>query len=152
MNYIPKTLSKRDSVRQRRALTRSRKAYRRGVYVDRPHLASFHNKKSSHVQRATSMYGLPINLTPKLVRATGCQMAALRKILQKGEGAYYSSGSRPNQTAQSWAHARLASSLTGGPSSQVDYLILKKGCRPNSKPMILANRTQTKNSRNSFNF
>jgi len=46
----------------------------------------------------------------------------------KGEGAYYSSGSRPNQTAQSWGYARLASSLTGGKAAIVDFDIIDKGC------------------------
>ena len=142
MNYVPKTLSKRDSVRQRRALARSRKAYRRGVFVDRPHLASFTNKKSSHVQRATTLYGVSMTPTPELARATGCRLSALRQILKKGEGAYYSSGSRPNQTPQSWAHARLASALTGGPSSRIDFSILKKGCAPKSRPIQLAKQIQ----------
>ena len=30
-----------------------------------------------------------------------------KKIIAKGAAAYYSSGSRPNQTAQSWAYGRL---------------------------------------------
>ena len=139
MNYLPKTLSKKDFQRQRRALARSRIAYKRGVYVARPHLPSFHSKKSSHVQRATALYGVSsMAPSPELARATRCRQAALRQIVKKGEGAYYSSGSRPNQTAQSWAHARLASALTGGPSSRIDYSILKKGCAPNSKALRLA--------------
>lgn len=138
MNYLPRTLSKRDARRQRRALAKSRKAYARGVYVDRPHLPSFHSKKSAHVQRATALYGVSMAPSPELARATGCAQAALRQIIKKGEGAYYSSGSRPNQSAQSWAHARLASALTGGPSSRIDYSILKKGCAPKSKALRLA--------------
>jgi hypothetical protein len=79
-----------------------------------------------------------MNPTPALARATGCRLSALRQILKKGEGAYYSSGSRPNQTPQSWAHARLGSALTGGPSSRVDFSILKKGCAPKSRPLRFA--------------
>ena len=41
-------------------------------------------------------------------------------ILKKGRGAYYSSGSRPNQTSSSWAYARLASVIMGGPARKVD--------------------------------
>jgi hypothetical protein len=52
----------------------------------------------------------------------------LRQIVRKGEGAYYSSGSRPNQTPQSWGNARLASSITGGNASAVDFHILDKEC------------------------
>ena len=46
------------------------------------------------------------------------------EIVKKGQGAYYSSGSRPNQTGHSWGRARLASSITGGKASAVDYKIL----------------------------
>jgi hypothetical protein len=140
MNYVPKTLSKRDSVRQKRGLARSRKAYKRGVFVNRPQLASFQSKKSSHVERATTLYGVSMTPTPELARATGCRLSALRQIVKKGEGAFYSSGSRPNQTPQSWAHARLASALTGGPASRVDFSILKKGCAPKSRPMRLVKK------------
>ena len=35
-------------------------------------------------------------------------------IIKKGQGAYYSSGSRPNQTPHSWGYARLGSSISGG--------------------------------------
>ena len=42
-------------------------------------------------------------------------------ILNKGRGAYYSSGSRPNQTPQrTWARARLYSVIMGGPARKVD--------------------------------
>ena len=77
--------------------------------------------------------------SPALVRKTGCSMAALNQIVSKGEGAYYSSGSRPNQTAQSWAYARLASALTGGKAAKVDFHLLKR-CQPTKKAFQLAKR------------
>jgi hypothetical protein len=49
------------------------------------------------------------------------------KIINKVR-AYYSSGSRPNQTAKSWGLARLASSVTSGPAA-VDFNIIDEGCR-----------------------
>jgi len=64
----------------------------------------------------------------------------LSEIVRKGEGAYYSSGSRPNQTPQSWAYARLASAITGGKAAKVDYHILEKGCKPDSKALKLAKK------------
>ena len=141
--YIPLRLSKRDRTKQLRSILKSRKLYQKGIYVNRPHLKSFNSKKSSHVFRATNLYGVPsMKPTPLLARATGCKQWALRKIINKGEGAYYSSGSRPNQTAQSWGYARLGSALTGGPSSQIDYKILKKGCTKKSRPLYLANKTR----------
>jgi len=57
-------------------------------------------------------------------------------------GAYYSSGSRPNQTAKSWGLARLASSVTGGKSSLIDYNILLNGCKKNSKALKLATKNK----------
>jgi hypothetical protein len=66
--------------------------------------------------------------------------------VKKGEGAYYSSGSRPSQTAQSWGYARLASALTGGKASIIDYSILKSGCNPKSKTMKFANNTRKNKS------
>ena len=65
----------------------------------------------------------------------------LEQIVNKGRGAYYSSGSRPNQTAESWGLARLASAVTGGNASIVDYHILKSGCKKTSKALKLANKT-----------
>jgi len=67
---------------------------------------------------------------------------ALEKIVNKGAGAYFSSGSRPNQTGQSWGIARLASAVTGGKASLIDYAILKTGCRSNSKALRLANKNK----------
>ena len=68
-----------------------------------------------------------------------------KTIVKKGQGAYYSSGSRPNQTAHSWG-ARLASAVTGGKSSQIDYHILEKYCKKNSKALRLAKRSKFKNN------
>jgi hypothetical protein len=73
-----------------------------------------------------------IGATAELSRKTRCSRAALRKILNKGRGAYYSSGSRPNQTAESWARARLASALTHGKAAKVDRNILLQGCQRGS--------------------
>jgi len=89
------------------------------------------------------MYGVK-NATPSkhLSLATGCSLAAMKQIVRKGEGAYYSSGSRPNQTAQSWGIARLASSLTGGKSAVVDYHILAAGCDPKKRALRYARHSR----------
>ena len=68
-----------------------------------------------------------------LARATKCNIKTLKKIVNKGEGAFYSSGSRPNQTAQSWGVARLASALSAGKAGAVDYNILNEGCKKGTK-------------------
>jgi hypothetical protein len=48
------------------------------------------------------------------------------KIILKGKGAYYSSGSRPNQTPFSWGYGRLASVIMNGPSRRLDKDIWNK--------------------------
>jgi hypothetical protein len=73
-----------------------------------------------------------ITANSTLAKKTQCTRASLEAILRKGRGAYYSSGSRPNQTAESWARARLASAITHGKASLVDKDILLKGCKPSS--------------------
>jgi hypothetical protein len=76
----------------------------------------------------------------ELSRKTGCKINTLKRIIKKGEGAYYSSGSRPNQTPRSWGLARLASAISGGNSSIVDYILLEEGCNHNKKAFILAKK------------
>ncbi len=52
------------------------------------------------------------------------------KVLEKGRAAYFSGGSRPNQTQASWSLARLASVLTLGPAARIDKNeLLKYGKR-----------------------
>ncbi len=50
----------------------------------------------------------------------------MEEICEKGKGAYYSSGSRPNQTAFSWCKGRVASVLVGGKSRKIDKKIVDK--------------------------
>ena len=141
IRYLPKRLTSRDKGRQRNYLMKSRRLYKRGVYYTRPKVGSFKNRPSPHVSRAMKMYHVS-SLVPssKLARASGCQIEGLRKIIRKGEGAYYSSGSRPNQTSHSWGYARLGSALTGKNAAIVDYSILRKSCRPGSRALRLASR------------
>jgi hypothetical protein len=144
--YIPTKLTRKDRKKQSAMLKKSRRLYKKGIYYTRKPLDSFKTKKSSHVQDAERIYGVKkIVIGPELVKKTGCSKKALEKIVSKGEGAYYSSGSRPNQTAQSWGIARLASSITSGKAAAVDYSILEKGCKPNSKALKLAKKSKIKN-------
>jgi len=127
--YLPDTLSIRDKSRQRKELTKSRRLYKQGKYYTRKSMRSFKSKPSKHLDRARSIYHVDkIRPTRELSRKTGCSLKGLRQIVKKGEGAYYSSGSRPNQTPQSWGNARLASAITGGNASLVDFHILDKEC------------------------
>lgn len=139
LRYLPKKLSKKDKQKQYKMLLKSRKMYKKGIYVSRAPVSSFKSKPSKHIRNAMKIYGVDkIRVDNELAQATGCSVNSLSQIVNKGEGAYYSSGSRPNQTAQSWGIARLASALTSGKAAAVDYKILEKGCKKTSKALKLA--------------
>ena len=145
IRYLPKNLTKKDRKSQMKMLLKSKKLYKKNKYFTRKSLPSYKNKKSNHIVNARKIYNIK-NITPnaELAEKTGCKLSALKQIVRKGEGAYYSSGSRPNQTAQSWGLARLASSLTSGKSAAVDYDIIKKGCNHKKRAFILANKSRQK--------
>jgi len=137
--YIPRTLSNRDLGKQRAYLRKSRRLYKRGVFWQRPTVKTFKSKPSGHVANAMKKYGVDsVKPSAELARKTRCKRSALEKIVNKGRGAYYSSGSRPNQTAESWGLARLASAITGGPASKIDRDILESGCDSKSPALKVA--------------
>jgi hypothetical protein len=134
LRYLPKKLTQKDKKKQMIMLSKSKQMYKKGKYFTRKSVKSFQSKPSSHVIKAKKMYGVDkIGSTNELSKKSGCTKLALSKIISKGEGAYYSSGSRPNQSPQSWGIARLASALTSGKAGAVDYDILIKGCKHGSK-------------------
>lgn len=135
--YVPKQLTRKDKKKTMQELNKSRKAYKKGVYYTRKKVKSFKYRPSKHVRTMKKMYGTS-KVNKILAHRTGCSIQTLNKIINKGMGAYFSSGSRPNQTAHSWGIARLASSVTGGKSSGVDYTLLKEGCKKNSKALKIA--------------
>jgi len=145
LRYLPKRLTKKDKKKQYNSLIKSRKLYKKGIYYTRKPVKSFTSKKSPHIIKAEKIYHVEkIGASEELAKATGCSINALKKIINKGEGAYFSSGSRPNQTAQSWGIARLASSITAGKAAAVDYSILEEGCKPGSKALKLAKTARKK--------
>jgi hypothetical protein len=145
LRYLPKRLTKKDRKAQSKMLLKSRRLYKKGQYYTRKSVPSFKSKKSHYIVEAEKMYKVAkIGATTELAKATGCSKEALAKIINKGEGAYYSSGSRPNQSAQSWGLARLASSITSGKAAAVDYNILENGCKYNSKALTLARKAKKK--------
>jgi hypothetical protein len=139
LRYLPKRLSNKDRKKQSQMLLKSRRLYKKGQYYTRKPVKSFPSKTSKHILKARKMYAVEkIGATDELSKKSGCSKSALKKIISKGEGAYYSSGSRPNQTAQSWGLARLASALTAGKAGAIDYNILNEGCKPGSKGYKMA--------------
>ena len=146
LKYLPKKLTKNDKIKQAKQLKKSRKAYKKGIYIHRKPITSYKSKKSHHILNAEKIYKIKkLTINDTLVKKTGCSIKALNQIVKKGQGAYYSSGSRPNQSAHSWGIARLASSITGGKAAAVDYNILENGCVNGSKALKLAKKSRIKN-------
>ena len=145
VRYLPKKLSSKNKKKQTKMLLKSKQLYKQNKYYTRKQIPSFKSKTSRHILNARKIYGID-NISPNkaLSKKTGCKVSALEEIVRKGEGAYYSSGSRPNQTAQSWGLARLASSITSGKAAAVDYSILEKGCNHKMKAFQLANQSRNK--------
>lgn len=138
-NYIPDTLSKKDKVKQKKQLDKSVSDYKKGILSKRDKLKSFKSKPSGYVNQVKSILKLPMNLNKiadKLTKTDKREKElkkGLEQILKKGKAAYFSSGSRPNQTPFSWGKARVASVLVGGASRRIDKDIVKKFKIPNIK-------------------
>lgn len=152
-NYLPKSLNKKQRVFQRKELKRSRKAYKekknkKERYYSRKRVPGYKTRRTSWAKRAEKIHGIndiKTNTIKKLSKATQCSKKSLNDIIKKGMGAYFSAGSRPNQTAHSWGYARLYSAVSGGPASKVDMHILEKGCKKTSKALKLAKSTRKTN-------
>ena len=143
--YVPKQLSKKDKKKQGRELKKSRQAYKKGKYHTRKKMKSFKSKVSPHIIKARKMYKIDkIKPTRKLAKATKCKLKGLKRMFKKGQGAYFSSGSRPNQTGHSWGYARMASAITGGKASAVDFKIIQENCSKKSRAYKLAKKAYKK--------
>jgi len=114
--YVPKSLTPADRKKQVKSIKEK---------TDRPKVKSFTSKRSTHTVAFEKKYGTKISDDKYIVKNI-IGRVGMNKILDKGRGAYYSSGSRPNQTAESWALARLASVITGGKAREVDKDIWDK--------------------------
>lgn len=145
VKYVPKKLSKKSKKMASKELEKSRKLYKKGVYYTRKKIPGYKVRESKHVTRAKKLYNMSsIHPGKELSRKTGCSIKSLKKIVNKGTGAYFSSGSRPNQTGISWGIARLASAISGGKSASVDFHILSDGCDKNGMAYKLALKSQKK--------
>ena len=91
----------------------------------RPKVKGFKSERSTWVKKFEDKYGTKITdkefITKNIISETGREM-----IIRRGKGAFYSSGSRPNQTPFSWGLARLASVIMGGNARKVDKDIWEK--------------------------
>ncbi len=130
--YVPKSLSEKDKKLQKKQLKKSEEDYDKGKYTGRKKLKSFKSKTSGNVLEVRKKLGVPMNfekIAKKLKSSKNKQkklIQGMEEICEKGKGAYYSSGSRPNQTAFSWCKGRVASVLVGGKSRKIDKKIVDK--------------------------
>lgn len=114
--YVPKGLSKEDKKKQEKSILEKK---------DRPKVESFKSKRSGWVEKFEKKYD------KKITNSSWIDKNILKKegqeqIIKKGKGAYYSSGSRPNQTPFSWGYGRLASVIMGGSARKIDKKIWDK--------------------------
>ena len=114
--YVPSYLTFKDKKSQRKSIRLGR---------DRPMLRSAKSRRSSWAVKYEKKYGKKIT-DLEFIYMHILKKKGIKQILDKGRAAYYTSGSRPNQTQHSWAYARLASVIMGGPARKVDAYIWKK--------------------------
>lgn len=148
--YIPKYLTNKDAKKIKNEIEKSKEYYKKTPkkYYIRKGVKSMKIKESKHIKKAKKIYNIKsMKINKELSRKTGCKIEGLEKIVNKGRGAYYSSGSRPGQTPDSWGYARLASAVTGGKSSAVDYKIIEKYCNKTSKAYKMAKKSEKKYKR-----
>ena len=114
--YVPDSLTPSQKAKQIKSIKEKK---------DRPKLKNVDTKRSRHVVAFEKKYGKKITndsfISKNIISKTG-----IDKILSKGRGAYYSSGSRPNTNPTQWARARLASVIMNGPARKVDRAIWDK--------------------------
>lgn len=143
--YIPKYLSLKNANFIKKEIDKSNKLYKKGKYYLRKGVKTMKIKDSKHVKTAKKLYNIKnMSINKELSIKTGCDLEGLKQIMKKGQGAYFT-GSRPGQTPTSWGYARLASAITGGKSSAIDFHILSKYCnKKTSKAYKLAVKAKKK--------
>ena len=108
--YLPDSLKGKDRQAQIKSIFEGK---------DRPK-TKVKEKKSSWTIQFDKEYGDKLDAMKgkrsksNIAKVTGIPLKAVNEVYKKGEGAYYSSGSRPNQTPQSWARGRLYAYIMGG--------------------------------------
>ena len=102
-------LNIKDKIKQCQEIKKSKKYYQKRQYFTRKKLKSYKYKSSQHVKDFKKKYQISLGNLKEIERVTGVPVKASKEVLKRGRGAYLSSGTRPNQTPESWARARLAS-------------------------------------------
>lgn len=123
--YVPKSLTIPDLKRQLRSIIGKE---------DRPTVSSVKPRKSKWTAMAqkyfngdTSVSNMATSLSKGDPERKKQLTTGMKQIIKKGEGAYYSSGSRPGVSATQWGIARLYAVLFGSkPARAVDKTIIEK--------------------------
>jgi len=108
--YLPDSLSKSERQKQIKSIFEGK---------ERPK-TKVKEKKSTWTTQFDKEYGDQLDAMKgkrskrNIAKVTGIPFKAIDEVYKKGEGAFYSSGSRPNQTASSWARGRIYAYIMGG--------------------------------------
>lgn len=121
--YLPDSLTDKEKKKQIKSIFEGK---------DRPKIDK-KSRKSSWTVQFNDKYGKELKgvkggkSVKNIAKVTKIPGTALKQIFEKGEAAYYSSGSRPNQSASSWAYARIYAYIMGGKKiRKVEESITKK--------------------------
>ena len=114
--YVPVTLTPTQKKKQIKSIKDG---------VDRPKLEGVKTRKSKYTVMAHKYFNGDTD-KKNISKVIGVPKKALDEIVQRGEAAYYSSGSRPNVSAVQWGIARLYSVLFGGNARKSDKDIVDK--------------------------
>ena len=101
--YLPDTLKGKDRQAQIKSIFEKK---------ERPK-TKVKERKSSWTIKFDKKYGDELDKMKgkrskkNIAKITGIPFTAIDEVYKKGEGAFYSSGSRPNQTPSSWARGRI---------------------------------------------
>lgn len=114
--YVPSSLTKSQKEKQVKSIREKR---------NRPKLKGVKSKESKWTQKAKDYFKGNTSIS-NISKTLKVSPKGLNEIIKKGEGAYYSSGSRPNVSARQWGVSRLYSVLFGGKARKIDKEIVEK--------------------------
>ena len=113
--YIPDTLSPSERKKQIKSIFENKK---------RPEVST-KTRRSSWAVKFEKKYKTTI-MDDKFIIKNIITKKGMEEILDKGRGAYFSSGSRPNVNKEQWARGRLATVILGGGTRRIDKKIWDK--------------------------
>lgn len=115
--YVPSSLTPSQKQKQVKSIKEQK---------PRPKLKGVPSRRSQYTIKAERYFGKGNTSVSDIAKKLKIPTTGLYAIKKKGEKAYFTSGSRPNQTPQSWGYARLFSVLFGGKARNIDKEEVKK--------------------------